>query len=271
MIGGLRIGMPVLAEHNDLREDVSLCASLGLDFIELNANLPRCMPERLRTADVSAMTVAAGIGLTYHAAEDCDPFHFNPLVAAAWRETLRRYISIALDLKVPVITMHYPDGVYFTLPESRHYLYEQESALHTGALDTWQQLFEEESGGQILCCIENTDGFHLFQRDGIDRLLACPAFGLTWDVGHDYSAGGADRPFLMERANRIRHMHLHDAGPGGNHLALGDGVLDAGSMLAFAREHGCRVVLEIKTADALSRSVSWIRAWAERDGNTGLC
>lgn len=266
MIGGMQIGMQVLTEHNDIREDISLCRALGLDFVELNANLPRCMLSRLCPADVRALADANGIGLTYHVAEDCDPFHFNPLVAAAWQDTLRAELSVARELGVPVITMHYPAGVYFTLPERRLYLYGRESALHAGALDALRQLCAEASDGQVLCCVENTNGYQPFQREGIDRLLADPVFGLTWDVGHDYSAGNADQPFLMERADRIRHMHLHDAGPRGNHLAAGDGVLDLGSMLTFAREHGCRVVLEIKTADALSRSVSWVRAWAAESG-----
>ncbi|NLN46771.1 MAG: hypothetical protein GX153_09450, partial [Clostridiaceae bacterium] len=47
MIGGLYIGMQVLTEHKDIREDISLCKALGLDFVELNANLPRCMLSRL--------------------------------------------------------------------------------------------------------------------------------------------------------------------------------------------------------------------------------
>ena len=262
MIGGLTFGMQVLSEHDDIRQDVSLCKALGLDFVELNANLPRCMLSRLCPTEIRALAEAAGIGLTYHVAEDCDPFHFNPLVAAAWRDTLRAEISAARELGVPVMTMHYPDGVYFTLPEDRLYLYERESVLHVDALDALRQLCAEASNGHVLCLIENTNGFQPFQRKGIDRLLNDPVFGLTWDVGHDYSAGNADRVFLMERAGRIRHMHLHDAGPRGNHLAAGDGVLDLGSMLTFAREHGCRVVLDIKTADALSRSVAWVRAWA---------
>jgi sugar phosphate isomerase/epimerase len=110
--------------------------------------------------------------------------------------------------------MHYPDGVYFTLPGTRLYLYERENELHIKALDAFRELCAEESDGKILYLLENTNGFQPFQRMGIDRLLTDPMFGLTWDVGHDYSAGNVDRPFLMERAGRIRHMHLHDAGRG---------------------------------------------------------
>ncbi len=127
---------------------------------------------------------------------------------------MRAELSAAQELGVPVITMHYPDGVYFTLPGTRLYLYERENELHIKALDAFRELCAEESDGKILYLLENTNGFQPFQRMGIDRLLTDPMFGLTWDVGHDYSAGNVDRPFLMERAGRIRHMHLHDAGRG---------------------------------------------------------
>jgi predicted xylose isomerase-like sugar epimerase len=60
MIDGILIGMPALAEHGDIREDFSLCKRLGLDFVELNANLPRCMLSRLHPAAVRARATRPG-------------------------------------------------------------------------------------------------------------------------------------------------------------------------------------------------------------------
>ena len=38
-------GMPQLIELDQIEESVQLCSELGLDFIELNCNLPACQPE----------------------------------------------------------------------------------------------------------------------------------------------------------------------------------------------------------------------------------
>ena len=41
------LGMPTLIEKSDVKDCVKLCESLGLDFIELNMNLPEYQPDRI--------------------------------------------------------------------------------------------------------------------------------------------------------------------------------------------------------------------------------
>jgi sugar phosphate isomerase/epimerase len=96
----------------------------------------------------------------------------------------------------------------------------------------------------------------------VDLLLESPRFALTWDVGHSLSAGEADRPFLLARRDRIAHFHIHDAAasPPRCHLALGDGEMDLRGRLALAASLDARCVLETKTAEALARSVDWLKA-----------
>lgn len=43
----LQLGMPTLIEFKTIEQNVDLCKELGLDFIELNMNLPICLPENL--------------------------------------------------------------------------------------------------------------------------------------------------------------------------------------------------------------------------------
>ncbi|MBP7402379.1 MAG: sugar phosphate isomerase/epimerase [Clostridia bacterium] len=263
MIGGLSVGMPGLAEHRSIGEDLELCARLGLDFIEINANLPHLQPDRLNLPALRSRLGETGLYLTFHAEEDLSPFHFNSRIAAAWLDTLAAEIETACTLGSPIVNLHLNEGVYFTLPGQRLYLFEAFKDHFLEGIEALRSLCIRVAGSSgPVCCVENCGGFPPFLREGIDRLLESPEFGLTWDVGHDHAAGGVDRPFLMDRADRVRHMHLHDAGPAGNHLAAGEGVLDLGARLAFAREHRCRVVLETKTGEALARTVQWVRAWA---------
>ena len=58
-------------------------------------------------------------------------------------------------------------------------------------------------------------------------------------------------------------MHLHDAthAPNKNHLPLGEGEMDIAQKLRLAAEHDCRVVVEVKTVQALRASVEKLPQW----------
>ena len=68
-------------------------------------------------------------------------------------------------------------------------------------------------------------------------------------------------PFLLSHEDRLIHFHIHDGSeqPPRNHLALGDGAIGLPARLRLAEEHGCRCVLETKTVEALTRSVTWLK------------
>ena len=78
----------------------------------------------------------------------------------------------------------------------------------------------------IIICIENSNGYTTFQREALNLLLQSPVFGLTFDIGHNYGISGMDEPFILEHADRLCHMHMHDALGKKDHLALGTGELD---------------------------------------------
>jgi hypothetical protein len=48
----MQYGMPTLIEYKSLKENVELCRALGLDFIELNMNLPQYQAESLMSSMV---------------------------------------------------------------------------------------------------------------------------------------------------------------------------------------------------------------------------
>jgi len=47
----LQFGMPTLIENSTLEDNVALCKSLGLKFIELNMNFPEYQVEKLEQTD----------------------------------------------------------------------------------------------------------------------------------------------------------------------------------------------------------------------------
>ncbi|MGN1020419.1 MAG: sugar phosphate isomerase/epimerase family protein [Aristaeellaceae bacterium] len=263
----MTFGMPFLLETATLADACRLCRELGLSFVELNANFPACQAERLNAEELLRLKRAYGVAFTFHAEEECDPFAFQRRVREAWLEDLRQIMALAVAADMPVINMHLPHGVYITLPGEKVYLYERYRDGYLRAAEELRALCEAcLSGSDVRVAVENTDGFRPHEREAVDLLLASPRFGLTLDIGHCHGAGDADLPFYRERAQRMIHMHGHDALGRRNHLALGDGEIDLAARFAWAEENGARVVLETKTIDALRASVARLPAYLPARG-----
>ena len=223
-------------------------------------NLPQYQTDRFDIPRFRAIAGQYGIYYTIHLDENLNVSDFNPYVANAYRRTVSETIKLAKQLQVPVLNMHLSKGVYFTLPDRKVFLFDEYREQYLSGLTEFRDNCEKEIGGSdIKICIENTDGFTAFQLDAIDLLLKSPVFALTFDIGHDHGIGGADEPFILERSDRLTHMHMHDALGRKNHMALGTGELDIRKYISLAEQHGCRVVLETKTVAGLKQSARWIQ------------
>ncbi len=252
-------GVPTLLELQTLEETAALCRELRLQFIELNMNLPQYQPNALDIAQLQAIAHEYGVYYTIHLDENLNVSDFNPYVAEAYRRTVRETIRLAKELHAPVLNMHLARGVYFTLPAKKVYLFAAHKAHYLQSMRDFRDACDTEIGGANLqICVENSDGFTDFQVEALDLLLQSPAFGLTFDIGHNHGVSGADEPILMERVERLHHVHCHDALGRKNHLTLGTGELDLPKYLTLACAHNCRVVLETKTVEALRQSVAWL-------------
>jgi sugar phosphate isomerase/epimerase len=157
--------------------------------------------------------------------------------------------------------MHLAEGVYFTLPNRKAFLFNEYEKEYQRKLTDFRDACTSAIGNaNIKIGIENTNGYNHapFMVRSIDMLLDSPVFGLTFDIGHNAGAGFADEAYILSRSNRLSHMHIHDAMGKNNHLALGDGELDLMKYLETAKTNHCRAVLETKTVESLRRSVQWL-------------
>ena len=258
----MKLGMPALLEHETLEESAALCRELGLDFIELNLNLPGYQLGRVDAAEIRRVGEEYGIAYSLHLDENLNLFEFNPMVANAWKETLLSNIALAKEIGAKVLNMHFNRGVVFTLPEKKVYVFEKFLSEYLDGLRQIRDLCEQIIGDSgIRICIENTAGWLPWQVAALDVMLESPVFALTLDVGHDHCTGVGDLNVIKSRAEHLRHMHLHDATrPNRDHLALGTGQLDISERLALASKYDCTVVIEVKTAAALTESVRWLRS-----------
>lgn len=257
----MEFGMPVLIELGEIEACAALCRELELDFVELNMNLPQYQPGQMDMAYLRDVARRYQIGYTIHLDENLNVSDFNPYVAEAYRKTVLETIALAKALGAPVINMHLPRGVYFTLPEKRVYLFDVYREQYLRSMEAFRDACGEAAGGaDIRLCVENCDGFTDFQKEAIALLLESPVFALTFDVGHNHGCGGLDEPFILKNRQHLCHMHLHDALGRKNHMALGTGEMDITQYLNLAAQQRCRVVLETKTVAGLAQSVRWVRA-----------
>lgn len=253
-------GMPTLIENDTLEENAKLCNELGLQFVELNMNIPQFLSDVIDVDFFNEIAQKYGVYYTVHMDEQFDFACFNSRVAEAYIVTMVDTISLAKKIRVPVINMHLASGVYFTLPNEKVYLYGTKLELFLDSIRKFRDIVAEQIGDYPLkVCIENCSGYKDFQLEAIDILLSDKRFALTFDIGHDYCIGGIDKDKILARKNRLFHMHLHDATKYNNHLPLGDGNIDIEKYLCLANEHNCRVVLETKTVNGLMKSVQWLR------------
>ena len=193
-----------------------------------------------------------------HADENLFFCDLSERVAKAHLENMLDTIDLCIENHLPLINFHMSKGIYFTLPREKVYLFEKYPDEYHRRLDTFREKCEKAAQGKVKLCIENTGLLNLpFIREGVDRLLASPAFSLTWDIGHDYSAGNADREFLIQRKQRIQHMHFHDAAGKDCHLPLGGGDMKLAEYPEIAKPE--RLVVEVKTVEGLHQSLPWLK------------
>ena len=269
----IQFGMPTLIENRTPEENVALCESLGLKFIELNMNFPEYQVDKLeQTDEFIELAEKAGIYYTIHLDENLNIADFNLLVSDAYLETVRRTIEVVGkfislrdkygDTGQPLtLNMHMNHGIYITLPDRKVQMYDRDFDTYMKSFEDFRTKCEKWIGDRdIRIVVENTDGFRDYEKKAIEYLLKSPVFGLTWDIGHSKATGEKDVPFIMEHSEHLMHFHIHDGSenPPKNHLALGDGEIDLSDRLRLAESKNVRCVLETKTIEALKKSVQWL-------------
>jgi sugar phosphate isomerase/epimerase len=225
-------------------------------------NLPEYQADKLNVEWLAKIAERHGVYYTIHLDESLNPCDFNDKVAVAYTETTVQAIHIAKEICAPILNMHLNPGVWFTLPDRKVFLFEAYEHEYIRKLTVFRDVCTSAIGdADIKICIENSSGYSLSSVlvKSIEVLLQSPVFGLTFDIGHNAEVGFVDELIIMKYAERLCHMHIHDALDKSNHLALGEGALDLMRYMELAREYDCRVVIETKTIEALRQSARWLR------------
>lgn len=252
----LSIGMPTLLEFDNLEENIKLCTDLGLDFIELNMNLPQYQIEELNTSKLLSLKEKYNIFFTIHLPDEIDITHFNEKIRNAYLDTVRETIEISKVIECPILNMHMNLGVYFTMPTHKVFLYEKHYKTYFKRIIEFRGLVEKWIGrDNIEIAIENTGIYNIeYIASAVTKLIKNDRFVLTWDTGHDYSSGN-DANFIKGNLIKLNHMHIHDAVGKNNHLPLYSGEIDLETKLKLAIDNSLTCVIETKTKEGLVKSV----------------
>ncbi len=257
----ITFGMPTLMETGSVEETVSLCGELGLSFLELNTNFPKYQPHLLDDKLLRQWGEKYGVSYSIHLNDDLAVAEFHPAIAQGYRTAVLDAIALAKKIGASKIVMHSHPGAKYTMPDRIVYFYEAYSREYLAQMKEFRELCRDAIGDTgMKICMENTKGYMDFQKEALDLLLESPAFGLTLDIGHNDCAGCVDEPWILERKDRLHHMHIHDVKNHRNdHLALGTGEMELAKYLSLADECACTAVLETKTVAGLKASVDWLK------------
>ncbi|MDV3428586.1 MAG: sugar phosphate isomerase/epimerase [Bacillota bacterium] len=254
-------GMPTLAEFGNLEQDAELCRNLGLNFIELNMNMPEFQIENINLQELSKIQKEYDIFFTFHLPEDLDIASFNTKIKKAYSDITKETIYAAESLGSPVINMHMNPGIHFTMPDSKIYLFEKYSTEYKRSLEEFIELTESSiKGNKLKISIENVGIYNLgYIKDAVSFLLKSNKFSLTYDIGHDYASGNLDRNFIYNNIDKLKHMHIHDAIGKRNHLPLFTGEININEKLNLAEKVESTCVIEVKRSKDLIYSVKELR------------
>ena len=253
----MKLGMPALVEYKTLNELVDLCLKLKLDFIELNMNLPYNFIENLNPAELRRITKQTNIEFTMHMPDDADLGTFYQSVREGYVKLFSDTIDWAKESGVKLLNMHIIEGAKMTLPDKKVYIYDQYSEeFRNNFIKSISTLSEKIKNSNLILTIENSNNFgKAYIQKALDKAITYPNIKLTWDVGHDAVSRFTDKIYLMEHQDEISHMHLHDAVGTKDHQVLFEGDLNITELLQFAKQKNIRALIEVKTAEALEKSM----------------
>jgi sugar phosphate isomerase/epimerase len=256
----MRFGMPTLMELPDVNAAVDLCRGLGLSFIEINMNLPAFCPQNLPPETLRQITLDTGIGFTLHLPEELDMASIHPVLRDAHIRLVQEAMQWAGKAGVSILNLHLNEGVHFTLPDRRAWVYETHANSFVGrVLDTFDGLLKTAREHGLQLCVENCNFHRPYVRKAIEALVQMDGFRLTWDTGHNAGTGYLETPILERYSDLIAHMHIHDFSSARDHQVLFSGTVNLDKAIHFASSRDIGAVIETKTIDSITESVRRLR------------
>ena len=248
----MKIGMPQLFEFDNIEDNLRVGKELGLDFIELNLNFG-CTRKEMEEGKVAFLLKEYNMEATLHFYDEADLASYEEVVNA-YITLLKRYLKLGKDY-IKQINIHLIPGPVVTVSGVKNYIYDKEYD------DYINRLIKNLSKAQKICqkyhinmVLENTDLLPDYQKKVYYKLQE-EGFRFCYDVGHDYLSN--DKLYSIQKGIDLPcgEFHIHDGANSKCHLALSDGIIDFNKFKDLLKNNDSYVVLEVKQASDLVKSV----------------
>lgn len=250
-----KFGMPTLIEKDTILDNVLLCKELELDFIELNMNLPYCMPDKNNPEKMLKLMEEHNIDFTIHFPEEIDFGCFYDEIRQANILLFNNIATWASKFGVEKINIHLNPGIYFTLPKEKIFVYDIHREIFIdNFIDSMIKIRDIAKPLGIKVCVENMK-VHEFMEETFRKMVSIDDLYFTWDVGHDAMSSYKMEKIYLKNPHKVNHMHLHDYNGNSDHQILFEGNIPMKERIKFAEENNLTVVIEIKTEEALRKSI----------------
>lgn len=258
-----RLGMPVLMELNSVEENIILAKQLNLDFVELNINIPYCIPTEEFRHELIRLKEKYDIDFTMH--------YYDMLDISSTSKHYRNYlytelseIGKYLENIVDKMVLHLEPGAYMTIRSVKNYVYLDDVNYVKRTLNTIKTIQEVLSTFGIDIVLENVP-----IHPGMEELykqLGEYDFSFCYDIGHDVIYDNYLFKSFKEKYNlKIQHMHMHNVYNKKDHQELSKGELLIPRYLDFVSENNIDCVVEVKDIENLKKSIEFITKYDNGD------
>lgn len=253
----LGYGMPQLIDVDELEENFQLCCELGLDFVELNCQLPSCQPEGMNVQYLNRLKKQYGVGSILRLPEDLDLGHFNRHVREAHLKVLEEAIGVADRLRCKILTLRMNPGVDVVTPEGRVALYKKYESQYLMNIRTSLELVDIWLGGTgVQIAIDTTDELERgYLQKAVSEMLNSGRFCLTFDANRHFQDSG----FIRQVRSFIKHVRVHESVLAQDELSFHIGEADWDKALKLPSEHQASLLIDVKTREALEKAVGHLK------------
>jgi len=197
----------------------------------------------------------SGLAFTVHGPYGAylDPGSVDESARRAAVDAHRRHVEAAADIGASCYVVHPDCGAHGA---------SRDPAALEALLRSFSELEEVQGNTGVRIAIENMAGGGASRFSGPGD-VELGELGLALDCGHAAISGTLDA-FLEDPQAELVHVHLHsNAGPcepNDPHRPLGEGIVNAATVLALARTAGATVILEHGEVDTVLASVAHLEA-----------
>ncbi|MEM2909726.1 MAG: sugar phosphate isomerase/epimerase [Nitrososphaerota archaeon] len=233
--------------------EVEFAINNEFDFLEITAEYPETMPEKLLPLckEIRGTLRKNGLDIVCHMPWYFHPSHPYPSVRACYVSEMLKVIEVARALDAIKIVVHaeFAEG----LP-SKYFDENRDEMLKTFSLSL-DEIKEKAEGYGIVVMLENTDD-KAAKLSELLWLLDSKKMKATLDIGHAFTNyhgdGEALTKFIRALGSRIGHVHLSDNfGSGDLHLPIGVGRIRWQEVLSELKGLGYdgSITLEVHSMD----------------------